>query len=208
MKEDDEGIPFHTLVTMEIHRGDRILQRKSRWLFCSVPRLLFCSWQHCRTSRRCMRGMWRSTEGGAGPWRAGGRRARRRGGSGAAALLGRGRGQCWASLGRSASGEREGAALASLGRSTSGDREGTALGVGQKDAVLVQGKTAATVSGGGRRRQQKEDDAGCARRPGLVAAVLLGQMCHEGQRQQRRAGADAGEKIRAGYCGTGGAERV
>jgi hypothetical protein len=28
MKEDDEGIPFHTLLTAEMHRGDRISQRK------------------------------------------------------------------------------------------------------------------------------------------------------------------------------------
>jgi hypothetical protein len=28
MKEDDEGIPFHTLLTVGTHRGDRILQRK------------------------------------------------------------------------------------------------------------------------------------------------------------------------------------
>jgi hypothetical protein len=35
MKEDDEGIPFHTLRTVEMHRGDRILRRKSQRLFCS-----------------------------------------------------------------------------------------------------------------------------------------------------------------------------
>jgi hypothetical protein len=27
MKEDDEGIPFQTLLTAERHRGDRILRR-------------------------------------------------------------------------------------------------------------------------------------------------------------------------------------
>jgi hypothetical protein len=35
MKEDDEGIPFHTLLTTGTHRGDRILRRKSRRLFSS-----------------------------------------------------------------------------------------------------------------------------------------------------------------------------
>jgi hypothetical protein len=46
MKEDDEGIPFHTLLTAGTHRGDRILRRKIRrrvwssvlggWHSCSV----------------------------------------------------------------------------------------------------------------------------------------------------------------------------
>jgi hypothetical protein len=35
IKEDDEGIPFRTLLTAETHRGDRILRRKSQRLFCS-----------------------------------------------------------------------------------------------------------------------------------------------------------------------------
>jgi hypothetical protein len=48
----------------------------------------------------------------------------------------------------------------------------------------------------------------CSTRAGASVAVLLGQMHHKGQRQQERTGADAGEKIRAGYRGTGGAGRV
>jgi hypothetical protein len=32
MKEDDEGIPFHTLLNAEMHRGDRISRRKMRRL--------------------------------------------------------------------------------------------------------------------------------------------------------------------------------
>jgi hypothetical protein len=37
MKEDDEGIPFHTLLTAEMHRGDRISRRKSQRRVRSVP---------------------------------------------------------------------------------------------------------------------------------------------------------------------------
>jgi hypothetical protein len=33
MKEDEEGIPFHTLLTAGTHRGDRILRRKLWWRF-------------------------------------------------------------------------------------------------------------------------------------------------------------------------------
>jgi hypothetical protein len=40
MKEDDEGIPFHTLLTAGMHRGDRISWRKSRRRVCSVPALV------------------------------------------------------------------------------------------------------------------------------------------------------------------------
>jgi hypothetical protein len=39
MKEDDEGIPFHTLLTTGMHRRDRISRRKMRRLsvlFCAV----------------------------------------------------------------------------------------------------------------------------------------------------------------------------
>jgi hypothetical protein len=35
MKEDNEGIPFHTLLTEEMHRGDRILRRKNATAICS-----------------------------------------------------------------------------------------------------------------------------------------------------------------------------
>jgi hypothetical protein len=35
MKEDDEGIPFRTLLTAGTHRGDRILRRKMRRRLCS-----------------------------------------------------------------------------------------------------------------------------------------------------------------------------
>jgi hypothetical protein len=35
MKEDDEGIPFHTLLTVGTHRGDRILWKNMRRRLCS-----------------------------------------------------------------------------------------------------------------------------------------------------------------------------
>jgi hypothetical protein len=41
MKEDDEGIRFHTLLTAGMHRGDRILQEKRRRRFCSWAAVLF-----------------------------------------------------------------------------------------------------------------------------------------------------------------------
>jgi hypothetical protein len=40
MKEDDEGIPFHTLLTIGTHRSDRILWRKMQRRVCSVPERL------------------------------------------------------------------------------------------------------------------------------------------------------------------------
>jgi hypothetical protein len=40
MKEDDERIPFHTLLTAGTHRGDRILRRKEAAAFCFVHLLL------------------------------------------------------------------------------------------------------------------------------------------------------------------------
>jgi hypothetical protein len=48
MKEDDEGIPFHTLLTAGTHLGDRILRRKMRRRLCSWQ-FQSCLWrQHCR----------------------------------------------------------------------------------------------------------------------------------------------------------------
>jgi hypothetical protein len=40
MKEDDEGIPFHTLLAADMYRGDRILQRKKAAAVCFVHLLL------------------------------------------------------------------------------------------------------------------------------------------------------------------------
>jgi hypothetical protein len=47
MKEDDEGILFHTLLTAETHRGDRILRRKITVAVLFVM-VAVCSWR-----RRC-----------------------------------------------------------------------------------------------------------------------------------------------------------
>jgi hypothetical protein len=111
MKEDNEGIPFHTLLTTGTPRGDRISRRKMRqpfrssvfWVACTY----FCSGQLVwgkgaiggeRTAGPACRGARRKGKGGAAGgrarrWDAGSRcaGARARTGTGAAAL-GRGSG--------------------------------------------------------------------------------------------------------------------
>jgi hypothetical protein len=65
MKEDDEGIPFHTLLTTGTHRGDRILRRKMRrWLCSSI--LGSCTVSVRVASRGNGQGRWRRTGEGQG----------------------------------------------------------------------------------------------------------------------------------------------
>jgi hypothetical protein len=73
MKEDDEGIPFHTLLTAGTHRGDRISIREGaavRSVRAAVPLQVTCSW--------AAQGACRAGQGHAGRGRRGAGRGRAR----------------------------------------------------------------------------------------------------------------------------------
>jgi hypothetical protein len=80
-KEDDEGIPFHTLHTTRTHRGDRILRRKNGtgglfWRWCSCSSVLVASAYPCggglQGGAAGARAALGTRETGAGPGRGGG----------------------------------------------------------------------------------------------------------------------------------------
>jgi hypothetical protein len=78
MKEDDEGIPFHTLLTVGMHRRDRISRRKMQRLsvLFQAVRLLFPG------ASAPVPGSGLQERGGAVGGRAGRGRGRRAGGAG------------------------------------------------------------------------------------------------------------------------------
>jgi hypothetical protein len=112
MKEDDEGIPFHTLLTAGMRRGDRILWEKRRQRVCSVPGLHFCSWRLWTGQVRAVAALGKATTcGGVGDgiwWRVdsvGGSSIRAQQGPAVAGVLGTGHRSGYA-RGRSGAGRR------------------------------------------------------------------------------------------------------
>jgi hypothetical protein len=78
MKEDDERIPFHTLLTAGTHRDDRILRRKEAAAVCFIHLLLAAA---VEAGVACW-GARRTGEGAAqGGLQGLGTRGRRRGGA-------------------------------------------------------------------------------------------------------------------------------
>jgi hypothetical protein len=146
MKEDDEGIRFHTLLTAGMHRGDRISPEKLRRRLCSLWFLSF---------------LWRQPlghQGGAGGGvgrGAGGERGCRAGRAEEHGSQEQGR-RCWAGL---ASGRQDLGPAAvlqmarGLGRRPFCSCAARACGstgvVGRGDALVVQERATRRPAGGG-----------------------------------------------------------